>query len=325
MRSPREPPTDALGMGAVVAAAGVWYALAAGPAAGSAQDAAPKPAARGTDPAAATDDAQRARWVALRGEFLRIAMPMLTADRPSKPTAIEDQLNAAKAEGEYKRAKTDREVAEINLTGFGEKIAVHELKESKARIAHARASVKGAEVRLERDHLARRQIADALTKKGDVASPEDIAAKLTVDHTVEDDDEKLGLAKSILEQAESELDVLTKFDHKRRTLELKAAIEGARSVELAKEAEWKAAELKGRRSPAAPEPPGPVSRVGRPARCWPKPCGRRGRSRPGSVRGPSSRRFWTASRPASATPAASSGRRRRRGRPTGSGASPVPS
>lgn len=136
--------------------------------------------------------------------------------------ALTDQLTNQEittrgADASYQNAKLTREVAEIAVNEYKEGIFVQELQTAKGEIALAEADKKRAEDRLD--------WSNQMLKKGYVSVGQNLSEKLTLDR-----------AGFSLEQAQTKLEVLTKYTKGKTVKELESEVEKARSDELAKEA-----------------------------------------------------------------------------------------
>ena len=131
------------------------------------------------------------------------------------------EVNAA--ESAYLDAKVDREVAEIGVTEYEKGISRQEEETLLGELRLAQSDLKRAE-----DAVA--------TKPGDDGPPR--KAPTMVEQL------KLQRAKLVLEQGQTKLAIHRQFIRGMRLGELRAAVEKAKSVELAKQAEWECAKDK---------------------------------------------------------------------------------
>ena len=157
--------------------------------------------------------------------------------------ALKDQLvnqwiTVRSAEANYQNAKLAREVAEIAVTEYIEKIYKSELVALKDAVTAAQSAIQKAGTRLERTRIARKRVQDALAKKAAEKTPTDIVAELDIEDRLESAELTLLRETMALDQAKNRLDLLQNITLGRTTRELKDDVERKRGVELAKHASW---------------------------------------------------------------------------------------
>lgn len=179
-------------------------------------------------------------WDRLRAEYATLSEPLLEALEQTERThlALSDNLDSErKAEAAYEVAKTYREIAEIDLASHTETID-SKAQYARNEVAYAEGLVKRAEGRLKRVKSARQQIATLAAGRDHPRNAVDVSVELLIERADEDQVLELSQAEFALEKAKLDLDVLTRFEQKKRTLELKSVIEMKRSAELSRQSEW---------------------------------------------------------------------------------------
>jgi RND family efflux transporter MFP subunit len=157
--------------------------------------------------------------------------------------ALKDQLTnqeiaARAADSAYRRARVNREVAEVAVTEYVEGVYTQNFQAARGEIVLAEAAIKKAEERVARLRDARARMKNTLAGRERSATPTDIAAEVDLDDRLADAEESLLRTKVALELAQTRLNVLQKFTRDKTVNELKSEVERRRSEELAKQATW---------------------------------------------------------------------------------------
>jgi HlyD family secretion protein len=142
------------------------------------------------------------------------------------------------AEVRYQNAKIASEVAELAVTEYVEGIYKSELKSLKDAVTAAESAIQKADARLARTRTARKQVQDALTKKGAEKTPADLIAELDIEDRLEAAELTLLRENQLLDQAKTKQDLLQTINLQRTVRQLKNDVEQKHSAELAKGAAW---------------------------------------------------------------------------------------
>ena len=153
-----------------------------------------------------------------------------------KDQLVNQMMTERSAMANYDNAKLTREVAEIAVVEYVEGIYKSELDALKGAVTAAASAIAKAAARLERTRVARKQMQDALTKKGAEKAPADILAELDIEDRLESAELTLLHEKLALEQAKVKQNLLQEITKLRTVKELTADVERKRSDELAKHA-----------------------------------------------------------------------------------------
>ncbi len=163
---------------------------------------------------------------------------------------MDQKMAVTNADMAYQEAKFAAEVAEVVVLEYEKGTMKQELETVEGDIALSKASLKNAEDRFERSQAHLKEIKD-LVARIDGMPKERISDLMSEFYAVRERDsaearvqaDKFGVDKERLgiEQAETKKHVLLKYQGPKRLKELGAEVEKAKSVALARKAEWELA------------------------------------------------------------------------------------
>ena len=158
-----------------------------------------------------------------RPEIAKDAEPPVPGS--ARAALVAQQLATRRARALAEIARWTRELAEIAVAEFEQISYPRDLDTVQGEIKHAEAELKRAEDRLD--------WANRMWQKGYITKAQKVSEELNFQK-----------ARFALEQAESKLQVLTKYTREKTIKELRSEVEKARSDELAKQATWELERLK---------------------------------------------------------------------------------
>jgi RND family efflux transporter MFP subunit len=155
-----------------------------------------------------------------------------------KDQLVNQRIRSEQAKSNYQNAKLVREVAEIAVTEYIEGIYAQKSAVALAEVRTAEAALKNGESRLQRTRRARKQLEDALARKGVNRTAREIVTELDLDDRIEAVEQTLSQTRMALEQAQNKRAVLDHFTKPKTIKELVSEVEKAKSDELFKQAAW---------------------------------------------------------------------------------------
>ena len=160
-------------------------------------------------------------------------------DEPNSPRKLREQLMdlrfaAKRAEAAYLNAKFAREIAEIAVFEYKQGTFPKDLQVAEGKIAQAKCEMELSQAKAKRVQEAW----DMISKMNNFKSASDLAAVLQVGEIHSLARREALVSKFVLEQAESEKEVLVKYTRDKRTKELEADAKKAHAEELSKQAAW---------------------------------------------------------------------------------------
>ncbi len=159
-----------------------------------------------------------------------------------KEELIRQEFKTRAAKANWQNAKIDREVAEIAVNEYTEGIVTQERTSLKNEIALGESVMERSTARLKRTESARKRVDQAMAKAGATASPADIAAELDIQQKLEDTQQTIERQRVRLGELKDKREILEKFTVAKTSRELRGDVEKKRSVEISKEAVWRAEE-----------------------------------------------------------------------------------
>jgi hypothetical protein len=182
------------------------------------------------------DAALAARWEALYARFLDTAAPLVEAfhrvDRLSEELP-ERQIQVREADAAYRAARRARDAADAELARYLEQDALIEQKTVQAELTQSERAVDDTQARVDHVRRVQQRLVTSWTALGRTQQAAEAAAKLLFAKEVSIAEIRLQHAQHALKQAKARRDLLLGYEQIRKTMQLRAELEGRRAEELA--------------------------------------------------------------------------------------------